>query len=782
MKPSRFYRLIASSWRRLALAPAALFAVGLLHAQTVPNHPTTTTIKLPEPLTLLSFDEGTGIYAADSVGDHPATLMGQAGWVTGLVGPFALGLPGLSGSYADIASTVVDTTQSFSVAAWVKLNNTNGYQTFVSEDTPGGEAAFFLQLRADTGQFSFTVPYDFFVNPQSLFTPVAGQWYHLAGVYDANAHSATIYVNGILTDQILYVTPTAASGHSSVGRGQFGGGMVDWNNDSIDDVRFYQTALTAPQVLQVAQIGNPSLAGPPPVEPATLHVDVAHPGAQINPAFHGLMIEEISHALDGGLYGELIQNRVFQNDPNVPVNWAAVQENGGAGSIALDTTQPITGTVLTTSLKVSVTQAGKVGAANDGYWGIPVKPNTSYNASFYAKASGMTGPLNVSIESIDGSVVYAQAQVPTVTTDWVQYNVTLATGAVASTENTRFVISAGTTGTLWLNQVSLFPPTYNQRSNGNRIDLMRLMAGLNPGFLRFPGGNYLEGETIAQRFEWKNTIGPISQRPGHESPWGYRSDDGLGLLEFLEWCEDLKMQPLLAVYAGYSLDGEFVSPGPDLQPYVQDALDEIQYITGSTSTQWGAQRAADGHPAPFPLTYIEVGNEDFFDTSGSYDGRFMQFFNAIRQNYPNLKIIATATVTSSTPDIYDQHFYATPRSFEQMVHQYDNYSRTAPKIFVGEYASQEGRPVPDLNAALGDAAWLTGLERNADVVLLESYAPMFVNINPGASQWPTNLIGYDALHSYGSPSYYAKMMFNQNGGTVVLPTTLTTTGGSISRA
>ena len=156
MKPSRVYRLTASSWCRLALAPVALFAVGVLNAQTVPNHPTSTTIKLPEPVTLLSFDEGTGTYAADSVGDHPATLMGQAGWATGLIGPFALGLPGVAGSYADITSTVVDTTQSFSIAAWVKLNNTNGYQTFVSEDTPGGEAAFFLQLRADTGQFSFT--------------------------------------------------------------------------------------------------------------------------------------------------------------------------------------------------------------------------------------------------------------------------------------------------------------------------------------------------------------------------------------------------------------------------------------------------------------------------------------------------------------------------------------------------------------------------------------------------------------------------------------------------
>ena len=430
MKPSRFCRLTASSWRRLAFAPAALFFVGALDAQTA----TTNTTKLPPPVTLLSFDEGTGTYAADSVGDHPATLMGQAGWTSGLVGPYALSLPGLAGSYADITSTVVDTTQSFSVAAWVKLNNTNGYQTFVSEDTPGGEAAFFLQLRGDSGQFSFTVPYDFFTNPQSLFTPVSGQWYHVAGVYDANAHSATLYVNGVLTDQILNVTSTAASGHSSVGRGQFGGNMVDWNNDSVDDVRFYQTALTAPQVLQVARIGNPSLPGPLPVEPATLKVDVAHPGAKINPALHGLMIEEISHALDGGLYGELIQNRAFQNDPNVPVNWSIVQENGGTGSIALDTTQPISGTALTISLKVTIVQGPRVGAANDGYWGIPVKPNTSYNASFYAKASGFTGPLTVSIESTDGSVVYAEAQVPTVTQDWTQYSVTLATGAIAPTE------------------------------------------------------------------------------------------------------------------------------------------------------------------------------------------------------------------------------------------------------------------------------------------------------------------------------------------------------------
>jgi alpha-L-arabinofuranosidase len=767
----RFFCKPAISSRLLSLAVSLLVAPGMLDAQTAESS------QMPQPVTYLTFDEGTGTFAADSTGSHPATLVGGAGWTTGIVGPHALSLPGTPGSYADISSPVVDTTKSFTVAAWVKLSNTIGYQTFVSEDT-NVEAAFFLQLRGDSHQFSFTVPYDFFVLPQSGFVPAAGQWYHLAGVYDANAHSATLYVNGVLADQIFFVTPAAATGHSSVGRGQFNGNPVDFVNGAIDDVRFYQAALTGPEILEVAQVGNPSLTGPLPVEPAILHVDAAHPKAKVNPPFHGLMIEEISHALDGGLYDELIQNRIFMNDPNEPVNWSLVQDHGGAGSIALDTTQPISGTVLTTSLRIDIAKGQRVGAANAGYWGIPVRPHTTCNASFYAKASGLTGPLNVSIESIDGSVVYAQGQVPTVTTDWAQYSLQLTTGVVPTTENTRFVISAGSPGTLWLNLVSLFPPTYHDRKNGNRIDLMEKMAGLQPGFLRLPGGNYLEGNTIDQRFEFKNTIGPLSQRAGHESPWGYRSDDGLGLLEFLEWCEDLKMQPLLAVYAGYSLNGSHIDPGPALQPYVQDALDEIQYVIGDTGTTWGAKRAADGHPAPFPLLYVEVGNEDFFDTSGSYDGRFAQFYDAIKAAYPSLQVIATTNVTSRKPDIVDEHFYETPRAFENDVHHYDSYDRSGPKIFVGEYAAQEGRPTPDLNAALGDAAWLTGLERNADLVILESYAPMFVNLNPGASQWPTNLIGYDALKSYGSPSYYAKLMFNTHRGDLILPTTLSVTGGS----
>src|SRR5439155_8261306 len=180
--------------------------------------------------------------------------------------------------------------------------------------------------------------------------------------------------------------------------------------------------------------------------------------------------------------------------------------------------------------------------------------------------------------------------------------------------------------------VSLFPPTYNDRPNGNRIDLMQKLAELHPAFLRCPGGNYLEGDTIETRFKWKETLGPLEDRPGHMGCWSYRSSDGLGLLEFLNWCEDLKMEPLLAVYAGYSLKGEHVNAGPELEPFVTEALEEIEYVTGdASSTEWGARRAKDCHPETVKVRYVEVGNEAWFDKSGSYDGPFGQIFDAIKK-------------------------------------------------------------------------------------------------------------------------------------------------------
>jgi alpha-N-arabinofuranosidase len=299
---------------------------------------------------------------------------------------------------------------------------------------------------------------------------------------------------------------------------------------------------------------------------------------------------------------------------------------------------------------------------------------------------------------------------------------------------------------------------------------------MNPKFLRFPRGNYLEGNTIETRFNWKNTIGDISQRPGHlDDGWGYWSTDGMGLLEFLNWCEDLHIQPLLAVYAGYALKHDYIKPGPDLEPYVQDALDEIEYVTGDTNTTWGAQRAKDGHPAPFPLHYVEVGNEDWFDRSGSYDGRFTQFFDAIKAKYPQLEIIATTRVTNREPDLIDEHYYRSQEEMEAQSHMYDTRKRGGKtKVFVGEWATRVGSPTPNMAGALGDAAWMTGMERNSDLVIMSCYAPLFVNVSDlgknGSMQWKTDLIGYDALNSYGSPAYYAQKIFSTHHGDTVLAT------------
>ena len=302
---------------------------------------------------------------------------------------------------------------------------------------------------------------------------------------------------------------------------------------------------------------------------------------------------------------------------------------------------------------------------------------------------------------------------------------------------------------------------------------------MHPSFLRFPGGNYLEGGNIATRFDWKKMIGPLVDRPTHPTTWSYHSSDGMGLMEFLMWCEDLHMEPVLAVYAGYSLGGQVVKPGPDLDPYVKDALDEIEYVTGSANTKWGAVRARDGHTDPFKLRYVEVGNEDNFDKSKSYDGRYSQFFKAIKTQYPDLQVIATMPVTGVRPDVVDDHYYKREQGMFELVKQYDNTDRKGPKIFVGEWATREGTPTPNMGAALGDAAFMTGLERNSDVVVMASYAPLFVNVNPGGMQWSTDLIGYDALQSYGSPAYYAQVMFSSCLGDHTVESSLSGAGDKV---
>jgi len=510
----------------------------------------------------------------------------------------------------------------------------------------------------------------------------------------------------------------------------------------------------------------------------TVTIKLDQQGFEVPPRLYGLMTEEINYSYDGGLYAELIRNRSFKDNVRTPDHWTLVQEGDAKGKISLDRQNPVND-ILSVSLKLDAQNAGsRIGVANDGYWGIPVRPKTTYTASFYAKAS-KTSPLKLSIESTDGKTVYAEAQTKAIGSGWQQYQLTLTTADnVTPTANTRFVISTTDAGEYWFSLVSLFPPTYNNTPNGNRPDIMKLLADMKPSFLRFPGGNYLEGEYFSSRFDWKKTIGKLDQRPGHQGPWGYRSTDGMGLFEFLMWCEDLKMEPLLAVFAGYTLKGDYLDDPKLLQPFVDEALEEIEYVIGDQSTKWGAIRARDGHPAPFPLSYVEIGNEDGFDRSGSYAKRFNQFAEAIRAKYPQLKIISTVGGKNDwlsgrfpipkNPDLVDEHFYRNSIEMLEMASQYDKYDRNGPKIFVGEWATREGFPTTNFNSALGDAAFLTGLERNSDLVLMHCYAPLFVNVNPGGMQWKSDLIGYNTLTSFGSPAYYVQKMFSRNLGDQVV--------------
>ena len=545
----------------------------------------------------------------------------------------------------------------------------------------------------------------------------------------------------------------------------------------------------------------------------TLSVDLAQPGPALSPSFFGFMTEEINHAYDGGLYAELIQNRSFQ-DPGrgpgpggrpgpppspVPPHWFEV-DGAKVTTVRDDAVTPALPVTLVADLP-----AGDSGVANDGYWGIPVKPDTTYRASFYARgANGFAGAVTASIRSDADGTVLAKATTAAVSANWTKYTLTLTTGHDApATTAARFHLSARGPGQLRLSLVSLFPPTYQNAANGLRPDLMALMAAMRPKFIRLPGGNYLEGGRFADRFNWKQMIGPVEQRPGHMGCWGYRSSDGFGLPEYLLWCKQLGAEPVLGLFAGYVLNGDHFRGGsPEMAIYTQEALEEIEYVMGPATSEWGAKRVADGFPEPFPLRYVEIGNEDWFDRSGSYDGRFTQMATAIRARYPQLKIIASAPVKSFKPDLYDDHFYRSARELTRMTTLYDK--ATAPTnmafngggwngrqpdgmpTFVGEWAAQEGTPTPNLRSALADAAFIMGLERNADVIPMQCYAPLLVNVNPGDQakgqprgwQWNTNLIGYDALRSFGSASYWAQVMLAENQGDTVLSARLAPAPGA----
>jgi alpha-L-arabinofuranosidase len=516
-----------------------------------------------------------------------------------------------------------------------------------------------------------------------------------------------------------------------------------------------------------------------------LTADVSRTTTSVNKTQFGDIVEDINHSVEGGLGANMVRNSTMKE--NGISDWSAVTAGGGAGTVALDTTQPLN-SANGNSLKLSITANGRgqrVGVANDGFYGIGLAPSTRYTATFFAKSDGaFRGGLTVDLESTAG-VVRAKATVHSVSSKWTKYTVTMTTDrdTPVSTDN-RFVIAAdgvGAGSTLYFDVVTCQPPTYHD--SGLRSDLMTKLAATKPGFFRVPGGNYLEGNTLSTYFDWKKTVGPIESRPGHQNDaWGYWSTDQVGLKGYLDLAEQTGAQPLLAVFAGYTLDHTVV-PQDQLAPYVQDALDEIQYTIGGTNTTWGAKRAADGHPAPYDLHYVEIGNEDFFDGSGSYDKyRFPMFHDAIKAAYPQLQLVASTTVSSRQADVIDDHYYSGDTSyFTNSAHNYDGTSRNGPKHLVGEYATTNGtndNPTGTLAGAVSEAGFMTGMVRNADVVIGASYAPALADVHN--FQWPTNEIAFDAASSFGSPSYWVQHIFGNNTGDYVVSSGLTGADPSVS--
>jgi alpha-L-arabinofuranosidase len=502
-------------------------------------------------------------------------------------------------------------------------------------------------------------------------------------------------------------------------------------------------------------------------------IQVDQPGAVISSNLFGIFFEEINFAGEGGLYAEMVRNRSFYNSANADY-WSLITQGTASGVMGMVTNRPLNSSLRNSLRLTKQSGTGSVGAGNSGFWGLSVQSNAMYDLSFYAAGSNdFTGPLNVRLENSSGNLLYAQASFNGLTTNWQRFAASLV--PTSADTNARLVLSLTNNSTVWLDMVSLFPrATFRGRTNGLRSDLANSLADLRPSFLRYPGGNYIEGNYLTNAVRWKRTVGDPALRPGHmNDAWGYWSTDGFGYHEFLQFCEDLRMEPLYGINCGLALgyngDTNNTVPLSQMGPWVQDALDAIQYANGNTNTTWGALRAANGHPTPFDLKYIEIGNEN----GGSYyNDRYSLFYDAIKSNYPNVHLIANVwggTPSSRPVEIQDEHYYASPAAFISYATKYDGYSRSGPKVFVGEYAVCCGGN-GNLAGALGEAAFMTGLERNSDVVQLASYAPLFANVN--GIQWSPDLIYYDNTRLCGTPSYYVQQMFSQNRGDCVLPATL----------
>ena len=520
---------------------------------------------------------------------------------------------------------------------------------------------------------------------------------------------------------------------------------------------------------------------------ARVTVDVNSPGLAVAPTLHGLFFEDINYGADGGLYAELVQNRSFE-DREPFYAWNEVAMAGARGRLTVESESPLNANN-PHFLRIYVTDPGPAGygAVNSGFDGIVLHAGDDYLFSVYARRrAGDSSALQVVLEDGEGRVL-AVTNLAGLGDTWKKFEARLA--STASVTNARLVVLATEPGVVDLDLVSLFPEkTFKGRRNGLRADLAQALADLKPGFLRFPGGCVVEGKDFANMYRWKDTIGDVSERKQNWNVWQdspsseYNQTFGLGFFEYFQFCEDIGAEPVPVINCGMCCQARQGPPVPldQIGPYVQDALDLIEFANGSTNSDWGAKRAAMGHPAPFGMKFIAVGNEQWQQV---YFDRYDVFYRAIKAKYPEIKIISDSGPlpndslwqfawnkfrTGTPADVVDEHYYVPPRWLYENVDRYDRYDRKGPKIFVGEFAAQDGSARRNnLRAALAEAAYLTGLWRNADEVVMASYAPLFGKL--GHDQWHPDLIWFDNSRVELTPSYYVQAQFAQNRPDAVLP-------------
>jgi alpha-N-arabinofuranosidase len=578
------------------------------------------------------------------------------------------------------------------------------------------------------------------------------------------------------------------------------------------------TILTRLPALATGLALSSALASSAQPTPATLTVQVNKPGAAINKNMYGLFFEDINFAADGGLYPELVKNKSFETDARL-IGWKALQ---GAANLDTYTVRNEQGLTASNSHYVRLSTRngapGEAGIENEGFRGMGVKQGGEYTLSFYARrGTGSINGLTASLVGEKGETL-GQVAVSGFTNEWKQYTAVLRATGTQNKAALKLVLNG--TGTVDLDVVSLFPKdTWNKRPNGLRTDLVQLLKDMQPGFLRFPGGCIVEGRTLSERYQWKETIGDVAARSPlvnrwnmefkHRSTPDYYQSFGLGFFEYFQLSEDIGAEPLPILNVGMACQfnsGELAPMGtasaakggpnageptpntsdPSLDIFIQDALDLVEFANGPASSPWGAKRVAMGHPAPFNLKMIGIGNEQW---GPQYLERYEPFAKAVKAKYPTMQIVSSAG-PSPDGDLFDkaskrlgelkaeyvdEHYYAKADWFRKNADRYDKYARTGPKIFAGEYAAQSiaiGSPdnKNTWDCAISEAAFMTGLERNADVVGMASYAPLFANVD--AWQWTPDMIWFDNLNSYGSPSYYVQKMYALNKGTKVLPVTM----------